>query len=99
MGPGETMALFAVVGLVIAVLVTIGTMFRRIMIYKERQLGTTADATAEKAAQYGAHVERLEERVRVLERIATAKGADLAPEIEGLRDVERPAALQRKEPV
>ena len=85
MGPGETMALFAVVGLVIAVLITVGTVFKRFMDYKERQLGLTADRTAEKAAQYASHVEHLEARVRVLERIATDKGADLAQQIEDLR--------------
>ena len=42
--------------------------------------------TAEKAAQYAAHTERLEQRVRVLERIVTDKGVDLAAEIDRLRD-------------
>jgi hypothetical protein len=42
--------------------------------------------TAEKAAQYAAHVERLEQRVRVLERIITDKGVALSDEIEQLRD-------------
>lgn len=45
-----------------------------------------ASQTAEKAAQYASHVDRLEERMRVLERIATGRGADLAAEIEDLRD-------------
>ena len=45
-----------------------------------------AQATAEKAAQYAAHTERLEERVRVLERILTDRGTSLAHEIEALRD-------------
>lgn len=53
---------------------------------KERQLELQSQMTAEKAAQYAAHNERLEERVRVLERIATDRGADLAREIEDLRD-------------
>jgi hypothetical protein len=53
---------------------------------KERQLEMQASMTAEKAAQYAAHTERLEDRVRVLERIATDKGVDLADEIERLRD-------------
>lgn len=52
---------------------------------KERQLGNQAELTAEKAAQYAAHTERLEERVRVLERIATDKGVALSDEIEALR--------------
>ena len=43
-------------------------------------------ATAEKAAQYAAQVERLEQRVRVLERVVTDRGTTLAHEIETLRD-------------
>jgi len=85
MGAGETMALFAAVGLVIAMLITVGTIFKRVMDYKERQMTLPADRTAEKAAQYASHVEQLEARVRVLERIATDKGADLAQQIEDLR--------------
>lgn len=87
MGPGETIALVAIVGGLIAVTILIGTIFKRIMSYKEKQLVLTADSTAEKAAQYAAHVEQLEARVRVLERIATDKGADLAQQIEDLRGV------------
>jgi hypothetical protein len=85
MGPGETIALVAIVGGLIATTILIGTIFKRIMSYKEKQLVLTADRTAEKAAQYASHVQLLEERVRVLERIATDKGADLASQIEALR--------------
>ena len=53
---------------------------------KERQMEIQSTQTAEKAAQYAAHTERLEQRVRVLERIATDKGAHLSDEIEALRD-------------
>ena len=63
--------------------------FKRWTKLKERQLELASIHTAEKAAQYAAHVERLEQRVRVLERIATDKGVDLADQIELLRD-ERP---------
>lgn len=63
--------------------------FKRWTKLKERQLELASVQTAEKAAQYAAHVERLEQRVRVLERIATDKGVDLADQIELLRD-ERP---------
>jgi len=38
------------------------------------------------AAQYAAQTERLEQRVRVLERIVTDKGMDLSAEIDRLRD-------------
>ncbi len=53
---------------------------------KEKQMEIQSSMTAEKSAQYAAHTERLEQRVRVLERIITDKGADLATEIEDLRD-------------
>ena len=53
---------------------------------KERQMGIQSTMTAEKAAQYAAHTERLEQRMRVLERIITDKGGDLSNEIEALRD-------------
>ena len=53
---------------------------------KERQLDNQTTITAEKSAQYAAHTDRLEQRVRVLERIVTDKGVDLSDEIEKLRD-------------
>ena len=53
---------------------------------KERQLELQSAMTAEKTAQYAAHTERLEARMRVLERIITDKGVGLADEIESLRD-------------
>ncbi|MEY4889829.1 MAG: hypothetical protein RIQ75_959 [Pseudomonadota bacterium] len=58
----------------------------RMVELKEKQLQVQTSMTAEKAAQYAAHVERLEQRVRVLERIITDKGVALSDEIEQLRD-------------
>ncbi|MCZ8322371.1 MAG: hypothetical protein ACK442_12820 [Novosphingobium sp.] len=52
-----------------------------------------AQATAEKAAQYATHNTELEERVRVLERIVTDKGYDVASQIEALRDARKVEAL------
>lgn len=49
--------------------------------------------TAEKAAQYAAHTSELEERVRVLERIVTDRGYDIATQIEALRDARKVEAL------
>ena len=54
--------------------------------FKQRQLELQSELTAEKSAQYAAHTERLEQRVRVLERIVTDKGIALSDEIERLRD-------------
>jgi hypothetical protein len=53
---------------------------------KERQIDAVTTQSAEKAAQYAAHTERLEQRMRVLERIVTDKGIDVSDEIERLRD-------------
>jgi hypothetical protein len=50
--------------------------FKMWMRMKEKQLESQTSQTAEKAAQYAAHTERLEQRVRVLERIITDKGGD-----------------------
>ena len=66
-------------------LAMIAEVAKRHIAFKERKLELMADKTAEKAAQYAAHVERLEQRMRVLERIATDKGVDLADQIESLR--------------
>ena len=55
----------------------------------EMQIGSTAEQTAEKAAQYATHIQRLEDRVQVLERIVTDRGYDIAAQIEALRDTRR----------
>ena len=52
----------------------------------EMQVSATAQHTAERAAQYASQVQKLEDRVRVLERIVTDKGYDVATQIEALRD-------------
>lgn len=61
-------------------------MWRRWLRVREKQLDAHTRETAEKSAQYAAHTERLEQRMRVLERIVTDKGIDVADEIERLRD-------------
>jgi len=53
---------------------------------RERQMEIESQMVAEKAAQYAAQTERLEQRVRVLERIVTDRGIAVADEIEQLRD-------------
>ena len=72
----------------------------------EMQVGATAEQTAEKAAQYATHIQRLEDRVQVLERIVTDRGYDIATQIEALRDQRRvdeamgvPLGLEKKERV
>ena len=53
---------------------------------QQRKMELEAQMVAEKAGQYAAQTERLEQRVRVLERIVTDRGIDVADEIEKLRD-------------
>ena len=56
---------------------------------EEKKIIATAEASSEKAAQYASRVTELEDRVRVLERIVTDKGYDIAAQIEALRDQRR----------
>ena len=62
-----------------------GDMFKRWLRHKERMADALNTQTAEKAAQYAAQTERLEQRVRVLERVITDRGFALADEIDALR--------------
>ena len=55
----------------------------------EARVNSTAELSAEKAAQYTSNVKDLEDRVRVLERIITDRGYDVATQIEALRDQRR----------
>ena len=76
------LAIFVVV---IPVVLGVGSdMLKRWLAHKEKAMELMAADTAEKAAQYAAQVERLEQRMRVLERIATDRGTDLAAQIEDL---------------
>ena len=54
--------------------------------HQQKMIEKQSELTAEKAAQYAAQTERLEARVRVLERIVTDKGIDVDDEIEKLRE-------------
>lgn len=60
--------------------------YERTLKHREKMAEALNAQAAEKAAQYAAHTERLEQRVRVLERIVTDKGLALTDEIERLRD-------------
>lgn len=63
-----------------------GVVVRPWFAYKNRRMELDAQMIAEKSAQYAAHTDRLEQRVRVLERIVTDRGIELSDEIELLRD-------------
>lgn len=53
---------------------------------EEKRLDATANLTASEAARHASRVAELEERIKVLERIVTDRGYDIATQIEALRD-------------
>jgi hypothetical protein len=79
-----------VLGIMCGIIAIVGglasKMYRDWLTHKREMSRALNAETAEKAAQYAAHTERLEQRVRVLERIVTDKGIVVADEIERLRD-------------
>ena len=81
---GELIGLVAVVMIFGIPLLSIWTRHQRKV--AEMQVDATAEHTAEKAAQYASHIQKLEDRVRVLERIVTDSGYQLTHEIERLRE-------------
>ena len=61
--------------------------------HQQKVAEINAQASAEKAAQYATHNSELEEHLRVLERIVTDRGYDVATQIEALRDARKVEAL------
>ena len=61
--------------------------------HQQKMAKIQAKDTAERAAQYATQNTALEDRVRVLERIVTDKGYDVATQIEALRDARKVDAL------
>ena len=80
---GELAILIPILGVSIPI-IAIWTSHQRKM--AEMRIGATAEETAERAAQYASKVQQLEDRVRVLERIVTDSGYNVATQIEALRD-------------
>ena len=90
--PGDIMAL-----LITILLPTIFLLYlaRRFFMLKEKRLDVELAIAAEKAAQYATSNTQLEQRVRVLEKLATDGGMHTAAQIEALRDLDRiPSQLQ-----
>jgi len=91
---GFTVFMLAIVCVGAPITLGIGSeMFKSWLRHKETMATALNAQTAEKAAQYAAHNERLEQRVRVLERIVTDRGIELSNEIDLLRDAAPPPSL------
>lgn len=71
-----------IIGLPVVMLMVIANRFFKL---REKKLEVEALHAAEKGAQYAAHTNELEQRVRVLEQIVTDGGAQTAAQIEALR--------------
>nr|WP_294851210.1 hypothetical protein [uncultured Sphingomonas sp.] len=91
--PYFVLAFFMIVVGLPVILGVMSDMYKRRMKLREKELEILGGQTAEKAAQYAAHTERLEQRVRVLEQIVTDKGVETAAQIEALRD---PRAIESR---
>ena len=63
--------------------------FKMWMRIKEKQIDAQTKLAAEMSAQYAQHMERFEQRLRVVEQIVTDGGAQTAAQIEALRDQSR----------
>lgn len=82
----EWAVLIPILGVMIPIIALLLIPVKQWLQLKEKQLELTSNLTAEKTAQYAAQTERLEQRVRVLERIITDRGMGVAEQIEQLRD-------------
>jgi hypothetical protein len=81
-----------VIGLPMIILMVITNRFFK---FREKKLEVEALHAAEKGAQYAAHTNELEQRVRVLEQIVTDGGAQTAAQIEALREPARRSTRKR----
>lgn len=90
MNAADALALAALMGGIAVIISVLGDVYKRRLAFKERKLELLSRENAEKAAHFAGQAQRLEQRVRVLERIATDRsGGDialLAQQIEELRD-------------
>ncbi|HEY0314672.1 MAG TPA: hypothetical protein VGC28_00225 [Sphingomonas sp.] len=78
--------LIPIFALMIPIVAILSGPLKRWIDMKERATLQASSEAAEKAAQYAAKTERLEQRVAVLERILTDRSTNLADEIDRLRD-------------
>lgn len=81
-GPTAVLLAMIIVGLPVVFLMVLANRFFK---FREKKLEVETMHAAEKAAQYAARTNELEERVRILEQIVTDRGAETAAQIEALR--------------
>ena len=78
----EALLIEAVFGIALLAMIWVG--FRRWLQYKERMGRLIAEQTAERAAQYGAHMECVEARLKAVEQSVTDGGDERAAQVHAL---------------
>lgn len=88
MGFGDVIGLMVSMGGFVGMLAIFGEAYRRRLAHKERlaEIKAGSGQAGNLLPDRDATIERLEHRIRVLERIATDKTASLAAQIEDLRE-------------
>lgn len=84
----EALLIEAIFGIALLTMIWVG--FRRWLQYKEKMGRLIAEQTAERAAQYGAQMDRMEARLKTIERIVTEGGVRTAEQIDALRTNQLP---------
>jgi hypothetical protein len=86
MEAGEFLVFFTLVIATLLVFLMLTNAHKRRLDFKLRKLELEAQAKAPLAAPRDDRADLIEDRVRVLERIATDRGQDIAHQIESLRE-------------
>lgn len=76
----ETLLIMAVFGIAILAMIWVG--FRRWLQHKDKLARLIADQTAERSAESGAQMERVEARLKAIEQVVTAGGVQKLAEID-----------------
>jgi len=93
MSAGEFFSLVAAIFGLISIAGILAGAYKRNLDFKERKLELEVQAATARASAPSNRNDRLEERVRVLERIATDRSPELASQIEALRDTRQDKVL------
>ena len=76
----EALMMEAIFGIALLTMIWVG--FRRWLHYKEKMGRLIAEQAAERAAQYGAQMERVEARLKAVEQVVTDGGVQTAAQID-----------------
>jgi len=93
----EALLIEVILGITVLAMIYAG--FRRWLQYKEKMGRLIAEQTAERAAQYGAHMERVEARLKAVEQIVTDSDVETAPQIDAPRTSPLPEPISKGDEV